>query len=158
MQGTKSNFCFFFFPRFSLLLPQAFSAEAIVVCVAENAYAEKNGDLADLALRPGISQLVKDLKKVTDKGTPLVVALVEGRPRLLGDLTAVVSLLAQLDCVLQYCTLSSMPLFYFEGLTFLFISCSTFFFLVESTFLRWTQHYFSYVCVCFMAVTFLCPC
>lgn len=84
---------------FFLLLPstQAFSAEAIVVCVAENAYAEKNGDLSDLALRPGISQLVKDLKKVTDKGTPLVLALVEGRPRLLGDLTSVVSLFARLD-------------------------------------------------------------
>lgn len=70
---------------------KAFSAEAIVVCVGEGAFAEKNGDLSDLALPLGISAFVKELKKVTDAATPLVLALVEGRPRLLGDLSRVVS-------------------------------------------------------------------
>lgn len=63
-----------------------------MVCVGEYAFAEKMGDVEDLALPSSISAFVKELRKVTDAATPVVLALVEGRPRLLGDLTRVVSL------------------------------------------------------------------
>ncbi|CAN0525407.1 unnamed protein product, partial [Scytosiphon promiscuus] len=69
---------------------QAFSADAIVACVGEPAYAEKNGDLKQLDLPSGIAAFVKDLKKVSDDTPPIVLALVEGRPRLLGDLPGMV--------------------------------------------------------------------
>lgn len=65
---------------------QAFSADAILACVGESAFAEKPGDLSELELPQGISAFVSELRKVTDDTTPIVLALVEGRPRLLGDL------------------------------------------------------------------------
>lgn len=61
-----------------------------MACVGEPAYAEKNGDLKQLDLPSGIAAFVKDLKKVSDGTTPIVLALVEGRPRLLGDLPGMV--------------------------------------------------------------------
>ncbi|CAN0030208.1 unnamed protein product, partial [Laminaria digitata] len=71
-------------------LSEAFSADAIVACVGEPAYAEKNGDLKQLDLPKGIAAFVKDLKLVSDDTTPIILALVEGRPRLLGDLPGMV--------------------------------------------------------------------
>lgn len=63
----------------------------MVVCVGEGAYAEKKGDLKDLALPAGVEEFVKDVRKVADATTPIVLVLVQGRPRLLGDLPRVVS-------------------------------------------------------------------
>lgn len=54
--------------------------------MGEPAYTEKPGDLSELDLPLGISEFVKELRKVSDDTTPIVLALVEGRPRLLGDL------------------------------------------------------------------------
>ncbi|CAN0402501.1 unnamed protein product, partial [Hapterophycus canaliculatus] len=65
---------------------QAFSADAILACFGEHAYTEKPGDISELDLPPGISEFVKELRKVSDDRTPIILALVEGRPRLLGDL------------------------------------------------------------------------
>ncbi|CAM9120440.1 unnamed protein product, partial [Scytosiphon promiscuus] len=67
-------------------LSEAFSADAIVACFGEPAYTEKPGDISELDLPPGISAFVKELRKVSDGMTPIILALVEGRPRLLGDL------------------------------------------------------------------------
>lgn len=73
-------------PLFLSYLWQAFSADAILACVGESNFAEKPGDISELELPRGISAFVRDLRKVTDDMTPIVLALVEGRPRLLGDL------------------------------------------------------------------------
>lgn len=73
-------------PLLSTSPRQAFSADAILVCAGEPAYAEKPGDITELELPRGISEFVKELRKVSDDTTPIVLALVEGRPRLLGDL------------------------------------------------------------------------
>lgn len=72
-------------------LVKAFSADAIVACVGETAYTEKEGDLRHLELPEGVVAFVKELRKVADSRSPLVLVLVEGRPRLLGDLPQVVS-------------------------------------------------------------------
>ena len=62
-----------------------------MACVGEDSYTEKRGDLLDLDLPEGVMAFVKELRRVTDDTTPLVLVLVEGRPRLLGDLPRVVS-------------------------------------------------------------------
>lgn len=54
--------------------------------MGEPAFAEKPGDISELELPQGISAFVKELRRVTDDRTPIVLALVEGRPRLLGSL------------------------------------------------------------------------
>lgn len=60
--------------------------------MGESAFAEKKGDLTQLELPSGVASFVKELRKVSDNATPIILALVEGRPRLLGDIPAVVSL------------------------------------------------------------------
>ncbi|QXD15450.1 glycoside hydrolase family 3 C-terminal domain-containing protein [Rhodocaloribacter litoris] len=57
------------------------TVDVAVVAVGEDAYAEKPGDLDDLALPEAQRALVQ---AVTATGTPVVLVLVEGRPRLLG--------------------------------------------------------------------------
>lgn len=71
---------------------QAFSAHAILACVGESAFAEKPGDISELELPQGISAFVKDLRKVSDDRTPIILALLEGRPRLLRDIPRTVRL------------------------------------------------------------------
>ncbi|CAM9496692.1 unnamed protein product [Ectocarpus sp. 6 AP-2014] len=67
-------------------LSEAFSANAILACVGESAFAEKPGDISELELPQGISAFVKDLRKVSDDRTPIILALLEGRPRILRDI------------------------------------------------------------------------
>jgi beta-glucosidase len=62
----------------------ASNAEFTVAVIGEGPYAEKPGDIDDLALPAGQIEYVKQLAST---GTKVVVVLFEGRPRLLGDLT-----------------------------------------------------------------------
>ncbi|KAE9045680.1 Lysosomal beta glucosidase [Phytophthora rubi] len=61
----------------------ASQADYTVAVIGENPYAEKTGDLDDLALPAGQIEYVKELAST---GTKVIVVLFEGRPRLLGDL------------------------------------------------------------------------
>lgn len=62
-----------------------------MVCLGEAAYSEKKGDIKQLDLNPGLAEVVKNIRNVADNTTPIVLALVEGRPRLLGELPRLVS-------------------------------------------------------------------
>ncbi|RLN67369.1 hypothetical protein BBJ28_00023746 [Nothophytophthora sp. Chile5] len=59
------------------------NAEYTVAVIGEGPYAEKPGDINDLALPAGQIEYVKQLAST---GTKVIVVLFEGRPRLLGDL------------------------------------------------------------------------
>ncbi|KAJ8524785.1 hypothetical protein ON010_g16331 [Phytophthora cinnamomi] len=61
----------------------ASQADYTIAVIGEHPYAEKTGDLNDLALPAGQIEYVKELAST---GTKVVVVLFEGRPRLLGDL------------------------------------------------------------------------
>ncbi|KAG6609894.1 Lysosomal beta glucosidase [Phytophthora cinnamomi] len=61
----------------------ASQADYTIAVIGEHPYAEKTGDLDDLALPAGQIEYVKELAST---GTKVVVVLFEGRPRLLGDL------------------------------------------------------------------------
>ncbi|POM75721.1 Glycoside hydrolase, partial [Phytophthora palmivora] len=58
-------------------------AEYTVAVIGEHPYAEKTGDIDDLALPAGQIEYVKELAST---GTKVIVVLFEGRPRLLDDL------------------------------------------------------------------------
>lgn len=60
----------------------AAAADYIVVCVGEGTYAEKPGDIDDLALPQGQVEYVELLRTY---GKPVILVLIEGRPRLLHD-------------------------------------------------------------------------
>lgn len=62
----------------------ASKAEYTVAVIGELPYAEKTGDINDLALPAGQIEYVKELAST---GTKVIVVLFEGRPRLLGDLS-----------------------------------------------------------------------
>ncbi|KAG1711300.1 hypothetical protein DVH05_008553 [Phytophthora capsici] len=62
----------------------ASKAEFTIAVIGEGPYAEKPGDIDDLALPAGQIEYVKQLAST---GTKVIVVLFEGRPRLLGDLT-----------------------------------------------------------------------
>lgn len=63
------------------LIDRAHKADVIVACVGEPAYAEGFGNIQDLVLPLGQEELVVALAST---GVPVVVILLEGRPRLLG--------------------------------------------------------------------------
>jgi beta-glucosidase len=67
------------------VLQAAESADAIVVCIGESPYAEKQGDGLDLSLPAFQVDLVVALAGRKPPTTPLILILVEGRPRLLGE-------------------------------------------------------------------------
>jgi len=56
----------------------ASNADVIVVCLGEEPYTEKPGDIDDLQIHQGQVQLITELNKA---GKPMVLVLVEGRPR-----------------------------------------------------------------------------
>jgi len=62
-------------------LREAEAADLVVVCVGESTYAEKPGDINDLALPAGQLAYVEALMSA---GPPVVAVLVEGRARVLG--------------------------------------------------------------------------
>ena len=68
--------------------------DAIVVCLGEENYAEKPGDITDLSLPQGQYDLVKALKDAVDaqpghpSKTKIILVYFGGRPRLLGDVVS----------------------------------------------------------------------
>jgi beta-glucosidase len=58
------------------------NADVIILAIGENAYAETPGSITDLSL----DQKQKDLvRKAKETGKPIIVVLLEGRPRVLSD-------------------------------------------------------------------------
>ncbi|CAM9243209.1 unnamed protein product, partial [Choristocarpus tenellus] len=68
-------------------IAEAVTADAVVVCIGEGAYAEKPGDISDLSLPSTLTDLVIDLEGATSDATPVILVLVQGRPRLLHGAT-----------------------------------------------------------------------
>jgi beta-glucosidase len=62
---------------------QAKGSDVVIVCVGEEAYAEKPGDIRSMYLPQGQQDLVRALKKANHK---IVLVYFGGRPRLLGDM------------------------------------------------------------------------
>lgn len=83
---------------FDATIAAAASSDVVIVAIGESTYAELPGDISDALLPAGQLDLVRALIAT---GTPVVVVLVEGRPRLLGGAidgaAAVIS--AMLPCV-----------------------------------------------------------
>lgn len=67
------------------VIKAAKQADAAVICVGESTYTEQPGDIADLTLPAAQRDLVK---KVRATGIPVVLVMVEGRPRLVNDIVA----------------------------------------------------------------------
>ena len=57
--------------------------EFTIAVIGEATYAEKPGDIDDLALPKGFEEFIQ---KLADAGTKVIVVLLEGRPRLLGSI------------------------------------------------------------------------
>ena len=62
--------------------------DAIVVCLGEENYAEKPGDVTDLRLPQGQYDLVTALKEVKTSNTKIILIYFGGRPRLLADVVS----------------------------------------------------------------------
>ncbi len=65
------------------LLASAKNHEVIVLCLGEKSYAETPGNIPDLAFPEDQVDLVKQLAKT---GKPIVLVLLEGRPRIIRDI------------------------------------------------------------------------
>lgn len=70
-------------PRIDDAVKAATNVDVIVVCVGENTYTEKPGDLDDLYLSDNQQDLVKALAKT---GKPVILVLNEGRPRVISKI------------------------------------------------------------------------
>lgn len=68
------------------------SMDAVILCVGENTYTEKPGDLNDLNLSANQIQLAKELAKV---GKPVILVLNEGRPRCISKIEPSMSAIVQ---------------------------------------------------------------
>ncbi len=68
---------------YSTTVPAVTDADAGIVVVGENPYAESNGDDKDLVLSPAEINLVRDLHNA---GIPVVTLLLSGRPVIVGDI------------------------------------------------------------------------
>ena len=62
------------------VLKKASQSEVIVLCLGENSYTEKPGDIDDLSLPDAQIELANQLAKT---GKPVIVVLLEGRPRII---------------------------------------------------------------------------
>ena len=67
---------------------EAISSDYIVLCLGENTYTEKPGDLNDLNLH---KLQVKLAKKLAETGKPIILILNLGRPRLISDIEPLMS-------------------------------------------------------------------
>jgi len=68
------------------------NADVIILCLGENSYTEKPGDLHDLELSKNQINLAKAL---AETGKPIVLVLNEGRPRLIGEIEPHMSAIVQ---------------------------------------------------------------
>ncbi len=57
-------------------------ADVVIACIGENTYTEKPGDLNSLSLSENQKKLIATLK---ESGTPVVLLLTEGRPRIIRE-------------------------------------------------------------------------
>lgn len=77
--------------QFANAIAAAKTVDAIILCVGENTYTEKPGDLNDLTLNANQLRLAKELAKT---GKPVILILNQGRPRSISsiepEMTAVV--------------------------------------------------------------------
>jgi beta-glucosidase len=64
--------------QFAKAVVAAKTVDAVILCVGENTYTEKPGDLNDLSLSANQLRLAKELAKT---GKPVILVLNEGRPR-----------------------------------------------------------------------------
>ncbi len=60
-------------------------SDYIVLCLGENSYAEKPGDLVDLSLSKLQLQFAKDLLQT---GKPIILVMVQGRPRIIREIAS----------------------------------------------------------------------
>lgn len=78
--------------RFEEAVAAARRADLVVLCLGENSYCEKPGDLNDLALDPLQTELAE---RILDAGKPVVLLLAEGRPRLISRFSARIPAIVQ---------------------------------------------------------------
>jgi len=63
--------------------PSSIKEDVIVVCLGEDTYTEKPGDIEDLYLEASQAAMVESL---AESGKPIVLVLVEGRPRIIRNI------------------------------------------------------------------------
>ena len=78
--------------RFDEAAEAARRADVVVLCLGENSYCEKPGDLNDLALDPLQTELAE---RIAATGKPVVLVLSEGRPRLISKFSARIPAIVQ---------------------------------------------------------------
>lgn len=78
--------------QFSLAVAKARQVDYVVLCVGENSYTEKPGDLNDLSLSKNQTRLAKAL---AETGTPVILVLNEGRPRCISSVEPNMSAIVQ---------------------------------------------------------------
>jgi len=78
--------------RFAEAVAAAKGVDVVVLCLGENSYTEKPGDLNDLNLSPLQIRLAKTL---AETGKPIVLVLNEGRPRCISDIEPLTSAVVQ---------------------------------------------------------------
>ena len=78
--------------RFDEAVAAARRADVVVLCLGENSYCEKPGDLNDLALDPLQTELAE---RIAAAGKPVVLVLAEGRPRLISRFSARIPAIVQ---------------------------------------------------------------
>jgi beta-glucosidase len=64
-------------------MPLMPKVDAMVICIGEDAYAETPGNIKDLELDRDQQMLVK---KLAEAGTPIILVLLEGRPRIIREI------------------------------------------------------------------------
>lgn len=79
--------------NFNEALVAAKSVDAVILCVGENTYTEKPGDLNDLNLSPNQIRLANELAKI---GKPIILVLNEGRPRCISAIESSMSAIVQM--------------------------------------------------------------
>lgn len=78
--------------RFDEAVAAARRTDAVVLCLGENSYCEKPGDLNDLSLDPLQTELAE---RVIAAGKPVVLVLSEGRPRLISKFSGRIPAIVQ---------------------------------------------------------------
>ena len=64
-------------------IEEAKESDVVILCIGENSYTEKPGDLNDLNLNSLQKKLVKELSKTS---TPIILVINSGRPRIISDI------------------------------------------------------------------------
>jgi len=78
--------------QFKNALEAARNVDAVVLCLGENSYAEKPGDLKDLTLSALQLKLAKEL---ANTGKPVILVLNEGRPRCINEIEPLMQAVVQ---------------------------------------------------------------